>query len=387
MSRFVRLRGPMAVIASLAVVFLAALPAHAVGPAAQITPGSLGFGNQQIQTSSFTQFVDLRNVGDSPMTVGAVVLLGTDPTQFSIQSDACSGAILVPGQNCFVTVSFAPTSTGLKSATLRLPNNDPDGPETASLTGTGVNPAVSINPSSLGFGNQQIQTSSFTQFVEVRNIGTGNGPINVGPVTLGGTAPTQFSIQNDQCSGVELSPGVNCFVQVSFAPTTTGAKNASLLVPTNDPDGPGSAALNGNGVNPAVSINPSSLLFGSVAVGSSSAPQFVDVRNVGTGNGPIDVGLVEVIGADGAMFPIQNDQCTGVQLPPGGNCFVQVAFTPASVGPKAGSLRIPTNDPDGPATVALSGTGISPITISPSSINFGNVEVGNTSPGQFVTLT
>ena len=45
-------------------------------------------------------------------------------------------------------------------------------------------------------------------------------------------------------------------------------------------------------------------------------------------------------------------------LAPGARCTLRVRFAPTAAGPRTGSLRLASNDPAGPRTVALSGTGV-----------------------------
>jgi hypothetical protein len=42
--------------------------------------------------------------------------------------------------------------------------------------------------------------------------------------------------QNDLCSGQTLAPSQSCTVGLKFAPTSTGPKSATLIIPSNDSD-------------------------------------------------------------------------------------------------------------------------------------------------------
>ncbi len=52
----------------------------------------------------------------------------------------------------------------------------------------------------------------------------------------------------------------------------------------------------------------------------------------------------------------QTNTC-GSSLAPGASCTVSVSFTPTAAGNRTGSLTVASNDPAGPLTVALSGSG------------------------------
>jgi hypothetical protein len=62
-----------------------------------------------------------------------VALGGTNPGDFSVKS-AC-GSSLLTGANCTVSVTFTPTATGKRTATLSIA--DGAGTQTVALTGTG----------------------------------------------------------------------------------------------------------------------------------------------------------------------------------------------------------------------------------------------------------
>ncbi len=66
------------------------------------------------------------------------------------------------------------------------------------------------------------------------------------------------------------------------------------------------------------SVSPTSIDFGSQAVGSSSAPQVVTLRN--TGAASIYVTSVSKAGANPGDFTTSADTCTGTTIAPGDNC-------------------------------------------------------------------
>jgi hypothetical protein len=84
--------------------------------------------------------------------------------------------------------------------------------------------------------------------VTVTNQGTAN--LVLGTLSLGGANPGDFRkpAAADLCSTRTLGPGQSCTVGVKFRPGSAGAKSASLLVPSNDPDQPtASVSLSGTG--------------------------------------------------------------------------------------------------------------------------------------------
>jgi hypothetical protein len=72
---------------------------------------------------------------------------------------------------------------------------------------------------------------------------------------------------------------------------------------------------------------------------------------------------------------------------PGGNCTVQVTFTPTVLGNRTGVLTITDNAAGSPHTVALSGQGTSQqASVNPTSLTFVSQPVGASSTGAVVTL-
>jgi len=68
---------------------------------------------------------------------------GQDADAFTLQktaSDACSNESPLPaGKSCSIYIAFAPTSLGLKTATLTINSDDPNGAQTIALGGSGMN--------------------------------------------------------------------------------------------------------------------------------------------------------------------------------------------------------------------------------------------------------
>ena len=104
---------------------------------------------------------------------------------------------------------------------------------------------------------------------------------------------------------------------------------------------------------PDISVSPGSYDFGNVGVQTTATHTFT-ISNTGTGG--LAVGAITI---SGSGFSLSADNCSSTNVAPSSSCTVQVAFTPASVGPKSATMTIPSNDPDESTfTVALTGTGV-----------------------------
>jgi len=144
-------------------------------------------------------------------------------------------------------------------------------------------PSISVSPLSKDFGNVNVGSKSSEQKFTISNIG--GEALIVGTLTITGKDTSQFSKQNDMCSGQTVSPLSNCTVGVIFSPTLSGTKNASLSIPSNDPDIPTSnASLTGTGVSmPIIGYSPASFALTATKGGSNPPGQTLNIVNSGAG--------------------------------------------------------------------------------------------------------
>jgi hypothetical protein len=105
----------------------------AASPSAQ----SLTFAAQAQSTLSLSQPVSVTNTGGAALRVTGLTFSGSDAGDFLVTSDDCRGNAIAAGASCVVNVGFAPQATGPRSADLVIESNDPLGPATVALAGTG----------------------------------------------------------------------------------------------------------------------------------------------------------------------------------------------------------------------------------------------------------
>jgi carbonic anhydrase/acetyltransferase-like protein (isoleucine patch superfamily) len=243
-------------------------------------------------------------------------------------------------------------------------------------------PDISVNPTSHNFGNVTVGDSSAIKTLTVSN--TGNGDLDIEQISLGSG---DFTISSDNCSNTIVAPDANCTVKVTFVPQTEGAKNATLSIPSNDPNtATATVTLTGNGIVlliPDISVNPTSHNFGNVTVGDSSAIKTLTVSN--TGNGELEIGQISLGDED---FSISTDNCSNTTVAADANCTVIVTFAPLSTGVKNATLLIPSNMPD-TFTVTLQGEGIevSTDTPTPASCQLYAVNDKGLNNSQFFTIS
>ena len=344
-----------------------------ITPRVAVTPTTLAFGDQATGTTSAARTVTVSNPGTAPLTVSGLTVTGANASEFA--ATGCT-AVVAPGGSCTVSVTFAPGATGARTASLQVVSDAATAAPAVALTGTGVQPALSLSATSAAFGDVRVGTTAPAQTVTVTN--TGTGPLSVTGVSLGGTDPTEFTASG--CVAA-VAPGGTCSIVLTFTPGATGARSATVTVASNA--GPATIALTGTGVAPAVSVSTTSVAFGNRLVGTTSAPVTVTVSNPGTA--PLTVSGVTVTGTNAADFAASG--CAAA-VPAGGACAVTVTFTPSATGGRVGTLTVATDATPSAVAVALSGTGTAPgATLSATALTFGTQLVGSTSPAQTVTVT
>jgi hypothetical protein len=153
---------------------------------------------------------------------------------------------VVPAGSCSITVRFAPTSAGAKTASVVVTHNSNNvvgSVTTVSLTGTGTTvgslPRLSM-ATSVAFGTQRLNS---TKTVSVQLNNQGPGLLQLGTVTVAGTP---FTVSRGDC-GATIAAGRNCRLSVTFRPTAAGAITGTLTVNSNAVNSPTTATLTGTG--------------------------------------------------------------------------------------------------------------------------------------------
>jgi hypothetical protein len=228
--------------------------------------------------------------------------------------------------------------------------NTPDGPtlgtpNTFILAFVTAEPAVSLSPISLDFGNQILGTTSAPQTITLTNSGTAT--LNISSIAATG----DFG-QTNTC-GTSLAASANCTISVSFTPTTTaGARSGTLTITDTAPGSPHTVTLSGTGVvAPAVTLSVEVLTF-QHNINIDCPPKTVALTNSGTG--PLAITSIVATGDF-----TQTNTC-GTSLAAGASCDISVTFKPTAEGLVAGAVTITDNAADSAQIVALAGTGLPP---------------------------
>ncbi|HEY3971700.1 MAG TPA: choice-of-anchor D domain-containing protein [Candidatus Sulfotelmatobacter sp.] len=331
-----------------------------------LSPASLTFATQTVNTTSAAQLVTLTNLGSEALAVTSI----TASAEYA-QTNNC-GSSVAAGAACSITVSFTPTSTGTQTGTITIADSAAAGSQTVSLSGTGAGaPTVSLSPISLTFGSQALDSTSAPKTITLTN--TGSGPLTISSLTATGNYT-----ETNTC-GTSVPAGANCIITVFFTPTVTGSRHGTVVVTDDATNSPQIENLTGTGVTQTIAFSPTGVAFANQAVNTSSAAKAITLTN----NSGAALGISSI--AASANYS-ETNSC-GASVAAGRSCTISVTFTPTSAGSIPGVVTIADSNST-VQTVPLTGTGIAAaVVFSPAGVTFADQTVGTTSPSTAVTLT
>ena len=211
------------------------------GTAAKLSPGSLSFSTQPIDTASAGKSVTFTNVGTTSFNITAIGIIGTNAGDYS-QAHTC-GISLAANASCTITVTFKPTASGTRTATLSVTDTAVGSPQTVSLTGSAT--TAKLSPTILNFGTVVVGSTSGAETVSLANVGTTT--FNISAIAITGSDSGDFS-QTHTC-GTSLMPDASCTISVTFKPTTTGTRTAAISVTDTAAGSPQAVSLTGIGAS------------------------------------------------------------------------------------------------------------------------------------------
>jgi hypothetical protein len=303
-----------------------------------VSPTSLYFYSVVVGATSGIQNVTVtNNQSATAVTISGVSVSG----DFAVTTNNCSST-LPAASSCTISLNFTPTATGYRTGTLTV--NTSSGTQTVSLSGNGIT-AVTVSPTTLYFGSLVVGGTSGAQTITVTN-NQSSTSVTISSIGLSG----DFAQVGGNCSGV-LTGGASCTVSVVFKPTALGYRTGTLTITDSAPNSPQTVSLSGNCIA-QVTASPTSIYFGSVAVGTTSAAKAITVTN------NLQSQSVTISGISATQnFSVSSTTC-GSSLAAGASCVVNVVFKPNQNVYTTGTLSITDSANNSPQTVSLSGNGV-----------------------------
>jgi hypothetical protein len=362
---------------------------------------SFDFGSE-IEGNSKEVTFTIENIGTKELTLTGsplIALQETDPDWFTVTQQP--SATVAAGNSTSFTIQMMPQSTGVKSATVMIPNNEPDSGDFAfTIEGTGTDssePEMNIQsggvsiPDDTGnydFSDTVVNSNNEVVFT-IENLGSADLTLGVTPlVDLSGTDAAMFSVTAQPTSPVSVG-GTTTFT-VQFSPASTGTKSATISIDNNDGDeNPYDFTITGNGVAPEMNVkqgssditdDTGSYALANTSVGLTSEVEF-QIENTGSAALTLSgTPLVDIRGTDATMFSVINEPASTVAT--SDNTTFSIQFEPTSGGTKNATVSIANNDSDeNPYDFSISGDayvpditleGSGPVTISEGdTVDFG----------------
>lgn len=314
-----------------------------------LTPTSLAFAATPVGSTTAAQVVTVKNTGTVALTLTSETITGTNATSF-IKSATTCGTSLAAGASCTVSVAFKPAAGGALTAALSVVDNGAGSPQTATLTGTGAVPAITLTPASIAFPATAVGITSIAQTVTLKNSGT--APLALTSIVMAGTNPTSF-VEFGTC-GTSLAAGASCSLYVGFKPASAAALSGILTVTDNAAGSPHKVTVTGTGtVAPTLKLSATAINFPTTLHATTSAAQTITLTNSGATT--MTLNSITLTGTNPTNFAELNT--CGATLAPAATCSVFVAFKPAAVAAYKATLSIADNGAASPQSVALAGSG------------------------------
>jgi hypothetical protein len=350
---------------------------------ATIAPASLAFHSVVVSATSAVQYATVTNNQPGVLTITQIAAPGGG---FLVDSSACGSLPIsvAPGHSCKIAVTFSPAAIGNAAATLGITESATPTPLPVALSGTGV-AAAAISPASLNLGNvvtgtpSAIKTATLTNYQAVA--------MNIASIALPGGSAFALDPSTTCPHPGPLSAGASCTIAVTFTPPSTGAQSSTLTVTDDAGNSPQTLALSGAGILPAT-LSPSSVGFGSVAVGTTIAAKTVTLKN--NSSSALSISSVLFGGPfalDASATSATTCPVAGGTLAAGATCVIGLVYSPVATGANSGQITVIDSAGNSPQFTRLTGTGVAATTLSPATVNFNGVVVGATSATKNVTLT
>ncbi len=233
------------------------------GDTSPSTTDGTDFGSHPLTTNA-SQIFTLQNSGASGLSLDGVpkiVISGAQASDFSVSVQPTS-PVAAGGSTTF-TVTFAPSATGLRQATVSIASNAAEAPYTFTIQGTGVSPVMELQGKDLSiasgdatpttedgtdFGNLQL-TASESQTFTIQNSGTFGLHLSGTPMILiSGPQAADFTISAQPTS--PIAPAGSTTFTITFTPSAAGLRQATVSIANNSLINPYTFTIQGTGMRP-----------------------------------------------------------------------------------------------------------------------------------------
>jgi hypothetical protein len=339
----------------VAVTIAAALPAIAV----DIENG----GRFGTVCGASSLALEIFNVGALDLIVDQVMALPS-AGPFRVESLPAAPVTLAPGAHVDFTITFTPTAPGPQTGTIRITSNDPNTP-TFDLTvtaaaGTGVLAVAIADHGEFG----KVCVGSFRD-EPLTLVNTGSCPLTVTDVS---SSSPEFLAPDVVHFPLIIAPGTAIHLPIRFQPTVAAPANALITIYSDDPAGPKTIPVSGAVPTPRLT----SLIADSGNFGKTCTGSFVDEPLILCNSGECLLSINSITSTSGE-FLVPQVLSYPINIGPGDSLPVPVRFQPQTIGSKAATIMVYSNDPASPASISVSGDAPSGSIVVTGSTCFGGV--------------
>ncbi len=307
----------------------------------------------------------------SSLAFGSVVKGNTVSKTFSVTGTDLTGNLTLSCNNSYytvspttitaaqaaagktVTVTYKPTAAGTHNANVTISGGGAS-PKTVSVSGTCVDPKITISVSTLNFGTvvkdkavSKTFTVTGTNLTGSMTVSSNNSNFTVSPTTLPASGGT---------------------VTVTYKPTAAGSHSGNITIS----GGAGATSttvrltVTGQCVIPNITPSVSTLNFGTVVKDKTASKTFTVTGTNLTGS--------LTVSSNSTYFKVSPTTITAAEAAAGKT--VTVTYKPTATGSHSGTITIKGGDA-ADKVVSVSGKCVVPaISVSPTSIAFGTVAKG-----------
>ncbi|MBL7986689.1 MAG: choice-of-anchor D domain-containing protein, partial [Chlorobi bacterium] len=310
--------------------------------------------------------IELRNSGTLPLSITGLQLLGGG--QFQLRSPAPSVATpipLKPGESYPVQVRYQPASAGSDSATLQVISDAPTSPDSVQLRGVRALVRVASNVNSITFSiaNQSVPADTV---ITLQNSGT--VAVTIAEATITGRDSLKFAVLSGLPQVIAAGGEIQLTVRLLGFPADTTFRAAVAVRYAPDCGQPPLVIqLSASGSLPRLSAT-TPLFQELVCNGDSVAAGVITLRN----NGGATLAISSHQWLNDPYGAFSTNQQFPIEIPPGSQKTMTVAFHPPSPGNWDAQLRLHNNSPDSVVEISVSGRKQS-VQFQPtiSQLNFG----------------
>jgi hypothetical protein len=223
------------------------------GDTAPSTADHTDFGGVSVSSGTVVRTFTIRNLGNLPLNLTGspkVAVSGTHAANFTVTALPVS-PVATNGTTTF-QVTFNPSATGLRTATLSIANDDAnENPYNFAIQGTGTDPEINVTGNGINipdgdttpgaadgtdFGSVAVSGGTVVRTFSIQNLG--NVPLNLTgnpKVAVSGAGAVDFTVTAQPGSPLAANSASN--FQVTFNPSLTGLRTATLSLTNSDPSG------------------------------------------------------------------------------------------------------------------------------------------------------